>query len=259
MDKLSGLPKVYYINLDRSEDRNAYMINQFNKYGVINYERVSAVDIKSYDGTSFINHELSFGIKPVEAIVSLSHLMALKKFVDSGEFWAVIMEDDVDISTVENWSFSWNELSEKLPDNLNVLQMVIGTRKSKDINFHIHIRSFWDFCATAYLISREYAIAVLNTCLKDNKVDLSYFNTRKKYDKDNTSMFFQESYPTVEEIIFGIEKNKIYSLPIFSYTMEYESLQNPDHYEQALNSRERVMSFWQNQYKHFELNDIIEP
>jgi len=153
---MNNLPKIYYINLKKSLDRNNYMINQFKQYKISNYERVDAEDILNYKNLSFLNGELPKGIRPVEAIVTFSHLKAIKKFIDSEEDWAIIVEDDVDFSTSKYWNFSWEEIFKLLPKNLSILQMTLSTRKNKDINFHLHIRSFWDFNATAYLINKNY-------------------------------------------------------------------------------------------------------
>ena len=39
-DKLKGIPKVNFFNLDNRTDRRTWMVNQFKKYG-IEYNRVS--------------------------------------------------------------------------------------------------------------------------------------------------------------------------------------------------------------------------
>ena len=42
MNKLEGLPKIYYINLDDRPDRREYMEDQFRWWGITDYERVNA-------------------------------------------------------------------------------------------------------------------------------------------------------------------------------------------------------------------------
>jgi len=252
-EKLLNLPRMYYINLDRSEDRNLYMLDQFKKYNISNYERVSAIDKNSYSDLSFLSHDMPRGIKPVDAILSFSHMKALNLFLQSNEEWAIILEDDADISTIDYWQFHWKDLFNLLPDNLNILQMVVGTRTTRDINFHLHIRSFWDFCTTAYLINRKHAQKIIDTFYQNTKIDISSIKNYKKYDKDNISMFFQESYQTPEEVMYGIDVYTVYSIPIFTYTMEYESLCNPEHYSQAYDSRNRVVRFWSQQSKYLSI------
>jgi GR25 family glycosyltransferase involved in LPS biosynthesis len=258
-EKLLNFPKIYYINLDRSEDRNLYMINQFKKYNILNYERVSAIDKNNYIDLSFLSHDIPNGIKPVDAILSFSHMKALDLFLQSGEEWAVILEDDADLSTIDYWNFSWSDLFKLLPNNLNILQMIVGTRTTRDINFHLHTRSFWDFCATGYLINKKHAKKIINTFYKNTKIDIRSIKNYKKYDKDNNGTFFQESYPTTEEVIYGIDVYSIYSIPIFTYTMQYESLCNPEHYSQAYDSRNRVVKFWSQQSKYLSIEDLMMP
>jgi hypothetical protein len=40
---MNYIDKIYYINLDKRIDRKKIMEEQFNKFNIINYERVSAI------------------------------------------------------------------------------------------------------------------------------------------------------------------------------------------------------------------------
>ena len=46
-NKLKGLPKIYYLNLDSRPDRVEWMESQFDKYKISNYERYSASTYKA--------------------------------------------------------------------------------------------------------------------------------------------------------------------------------------------------------------------
>lgn len=51
-EKLIGMPKVYFFNLDNRQDRQKWMVKQFEKYN-IEYERVS--------GTKYLAHKIPHG------------------------------------------------------------------------------------------------------------------------------------------------------------------------------------------------------
>lgn len=260
MDKknkaLSAIPKIYYINLSRSKDRMNYMEKMFKDFEIKNYERVEAEDLLEHKNMEFLSCTLPPGLKPVEAVVTLSHIKALKKILSSGEEWSVICEDDLDISTVNFWNFTWEDFMNNLPKNAKIVQLVVSTRESRDINFHIHLRSFWDFNATAYLIHRDQAEDIVNLYF-NNGLDLSKYKSKKQYDKDNNYSFYQEKYPTVEEVIYGINKEAAYSIPLFTYSMLFESISNPEHYRQTLISHKKVEDFWSTQSKNFTIQDIM--
>jgi GR25 family glycosyltransferase involved in LPS biosynthesis len=86
--------KYYYINLDNRTDRNTHMIRQFDTFNIKNYTRISAT-------------KESFG-----AIgCTKSHIIALKKFIDSGDDICFILEDDYKFVIDPE---KYNELLQKL-------------------------------------------------------------------------------------------------------------------------------------------------
>jgi GR25 family glycosyltransferase involved in LPS biosynthesis len=254
--KLDGFPKVYYINLDRSKVRNIYIINQLKTYGISDYKRISAINSIDMDKSGFLQNTNTEKLRDVEIAIILSHLKAIKEFYESKKDWCVIFEDDIDLSTSQYWNFNWKMLFESLPKNLKILQMVLSTRKSMDINFHIHHVSHWDFNLTGYLISRDGAETILNRYFVDNKLDISSYNSTMVYDKENYSTFSTEKVPTAERIIYTAFEKDTYSIPIFNFNIDLESTANMDHYEQAKDSYNRVLEYWINKSHNFTLQDI---
>ena len=107
--------KYYYINLDNRTDRNTHMIRQFDTFNIKNYTRISAI-------------KENFG-----AIgCSKSHIIALKKFIDSGDDICFILEDDYKFVIDPE---KYNELLQKL-ENVNykieTLQKITQKEKEKE-------------------------------------------------------------------------------------------------------------------------------
>ena len=254
---LSGMPKIYYINLNRSVERNTYMINQFKKYNISNYERVTGEDILENESLDFLGSALPRGLKPVEAVVVFSHIKAIQQFLKTNDDWCIVCEDDVDFSTYEKWNFTWDDFFIRIPKTANIVQLVISTRPSRNINFHIHQRTFWDFNATAYLINRKQATDIVKKYF-DKKLYLDRYKMLKTYDIDNTHTFLQERYSTIEEILYGINKDSVYSIPLFTYDIDLESISNPEHRYQTVLSHDIVVDYWNNKSKNFNIDDIMD-
>jgi len=256
MNNLLNMPKIYYINLKKSKDRNEYIIKHFYDYSINNYERIEAEDINDHKNLKFLEGDLPEGICLVEAIVILSHIKALQQFLNHKEEWAIICEDDLDLSTSRMWNFTWNDFFVRLPKNTNIVQLVNSTRTTKQPNFHFHHRTFWDFNTTAYLINKKQAKLIIDQYF-NKKLNLNMYQTSKKYDFDNLKTFYQETYPTVEEIIYGIKKENVYSISLFLYNIDFESISNPEHSVQSKIGYEKVLNYWKNQAKYFFIDDIM--
>ena len=54
-----------------------------------------------------------------------SHLKALQEFLKTDEKYAIIMEDDVDISIPKFWSFTWVDFMAHVPYDWDVVQLAI--------------------------------------------------------------------------------------------------------------------------------------
>jgi len=106
---------IYYINLDRSEDRREKMEKSFEHEKLI---RISAIDGMEWAiedmfdkrgfpvwnleyRDKFVNEGILFEnsiLPPTHVACNLSHRKAVQKFLDTDDEWAIIMEDDVERS-----------------------------------------------------------------------------------------------------------------------------------------------------------------
>ena len=94
---------IYLINLDRSPDRLAMQNEQFAALS-LTFTRVEAVDGSALDFPHPAMDEKGFHnrhgktINPNELGCTLSHLRAIETFANSDQDFAVILEDDADLS-----------------------------------------------------------------------------------------------------------------------------------------------------------------
>jgi len=91
--------KIYFINLDRSKDR----LIEFNKEIAktkIPSERISAIDAKNLEGNEFIiNNKYNRELLLPEVGCYLSHIKAKQEFLKSKNEYAIILEDDIVLSS----------------------------------------------------------------------------------------------------------------------------------------------------------------
>ena len=123
--KLKGIPHLYVINLDDQVSRWAAAESMLNYWQVENYTRVSAYDGREDDLGGILKGRYPDQMSGGEIGCVTSHLNAMKMFLETDDQYAVMMEDDCDISTVQYWPFEWKDFQAKLPYDFDVVQLAI--------------------------------------------------------------------------------------------------------------------------------------
>lgn len=156
---------VFYINLDKSIDRNNYLMNELNKYKVQNYKRISAIDgskIKNIkndtiDGITFINN---YNIRKNEIGCTLSHIKAIYNIYNNNYNIALIVEDDTSFILSKLWKYKLSELIKNIPSDWGIIQLwcnKINLTEKKLYREH----TFGDYGAVAYLINKKGASDII--------------------------------------------------------------------------------------------------
>ena len=157
--KLKGFGPLYVINLDDQPERWAWMEDQLKYWEIEDYTRISA-----YDGRPDVGSDLSEIIQGryPEQVSSgeigcvTSHLKAIKHFYEETDApYAIIMEDDCDISIARFWTFTWRQFMSRVPYDWDVVQVAIICPGELHVN--IHRRFINDFSTACYVITRHHA------------------------------------------------------------------------------------------------------
>ena len=132
--KLKDFPHVYWINLDDKEDRRQFMENQFAYWEVEN-TRISAYDGREDDLSDILAGKYPDNMSSGEIGCVTSHLKAIKYWLEnSDDEYAIMMEDDCDISVVKHWPFSWKDFFRAAPAAWDILQIAIINPAMPDAN-----------------------------------------------------------------------------------------------------------------------------
>lgn len=148
--------KKYYINLDRSENRNKKITKQFEKYNIKNYHRVEAYDVKKLDSYDYINEYKSFFAgNYVELAVCMSHIKAIETSYQNGDEYALIMEDDINFCTVPYWNIKLENLLKKLNEDCDILLLANNSFLEGEIEILKAQSSYGIATGVCYLITKK--------------------------------------------------------------------------------------------------------
>ncbi len=182
---------IYYINLDRSEERNSQLLHTLKDF---NYDihRISAVDGKNltyedvpeymYEYREKYHTHLTFG----EIACTLSHKKALKEFLQSDYDYAIILEDDAIITP------QLNTLLEHIESvrGWDIIKLENRKIKAKDQNYKVkeiedlslYIPKYVHWCSLAIMYTKIGAEKVLAMNEEIYYAFDTQFRLAKKYD-----------------------------------------------------------------------------
>ncbi len=151
---------TYLINLDRAKQRLELMEQEFKKQDMP-FQKISAVDAEKLDKYEFkIKNRYDRKLVPGEIGCYLSHIQALKTFLESGNSYALIIEDDAvlcdDFKTIlEKSLLAYKDLPEK--HKWDVLKLFNGKRRHIKIT-DIYKNYFLAACGTSVPITTIAAV-----------------------------------------------------------------------------------------------------
>ena len=239
--KLDGFPPVLWLNLDRYQDRHKYMVDHLEYWGIENHTRIVGIDGKEDDPSSYLKGRVPDNMNPGEIGCVLTHLNALKYFVnETTHDEVVIMEDDIDLSTVKNWSFTWREVRKKLPINTDTCQFTVINPNG--IHIKLHHRFINDFSAACYLITRHHAEKVL-----------------KCHQRGDLWKIDQNIRPRAVSEDLILDSGKGYALPILNYRLDMGSAIHEEHIDIFhKDSKKGLEEFWSLSGQDIQLQQLME-
>jgi GR25 family glycosyltransferase involved in LPS biosynthesis len=225
---LKDFGPVYVINVKSREDRLNHIKLEFNKHGVKDYTVIEAVDGSNEDLSLLVDNIDSIPLSKNEIACSISHLKAIKHWLDtSTSEYAIIVEDDLTLETVDKWQWNWKEFLSKIDTYYDVLQLAI-TNVYK-VNTSLHYREIRDSASVCYLIKRAWAEKLINKHFVDNKF---VFNGRNRVRLVADGLIYNEAI--------------CLSFPLFTYSINFDSSINEEHVNTFhIKSRNETLEFWE--------------
>lgn len=193
---------IYYINLDRSTDRNESMKKKFSDTGIRNYTRITAVDGKTLDINEIKKkYDVHKDMNNYTIACTLSHIKAISQAYNDGCDIAIIMEDDCVMDYLKYHEYTINEIVELHP-NKDLFQLTYNSHKILDILYSENLVSDgYQDCTACYLVNRKgmkhimemKQLYVADICLYKNNnscyVNRPFFSYEYTYETNSTIHF----------------------------------------------------------------------
>ena len=238
--KLDGIGPIYYLNLDGQPERREYMETQFDYWGIKNYTRVSSYDGRDDDLSHILKGRYPENMSGGEIGCTTSHLNAIKQFYETGEPYAIMMEDDCSLDLVRFWNFTWKDFHSRIPYDWDVCQIAIIC--TGDIHIKVHKRFVNEFSTACYLITRHHAKKLIDLHCRGDK-----------YKLDNGV----RPRPVADDLIYN--SGNTYALPLLLYRTELGSSIHQDHVEVFHKSNfDSQMNFWQQRGAQMTIQEIMD-
>jgi len=252
VNKLKGIPHVYYFNMDSQTIRRNYMESQFNHYG-INYTRVSGDRFSASNYKEWIDifKDTDYILKhnPIRVLANFaSHIMFLYDWYHTtNDDMMLLMEDDYDLSLIDYWHFDWEYLMSRLPYDWDTLQL--GYEHYEKITFFLNIKDYKSLCFGPTLINRSHVNKILNLFLFDGKI------VTHEHACNYTNPI---AFMSVDSIINNVGKN--YTLPLI--TTNVDLFNHDEHnsyvdYNRQKTNRYIYHYWWATQRDRFTLDDFF--
>ena len=240
--KLNYLPPIYYLNLDGQPERRKYLEDHFDYWGIRpdNYTRISGYDGRNDDLSGILKGRYPENMTSGEVGCTTSHLKAIKQWYDTSDSpYALIMEDDIDLSLARCWNFSWNEFMANLPYDWDVIQLAIICTGS--IHVKLHKRFVNDFSTACYMINRHHAEKLIKFHVRGDK-----------YKLDNGA----KPRAVADDLIYN--SGNTYSMPLFLYRLELGSSIHPEHIDAIhKGNRDGQLNWWQQEGINYDIKELM--
>ena len=238
--KLKGIGPIYCLNLDGQPERWQYMEEQFKYWEITNYTRVSAYDGRDDDLSDILKGRYPDQMSGGEIGCTTSHLKAIKQFYDSGEPYAIMMEDDCCLDLLRFWNFEWRDFYARLPYDWDCCQIAIIC--TGDLHVRIHKRFVNEFSTACYLITRHHAKKLIDLHVRGDK-----------YKLDNGV----KPRAVADDLIYN--SGNTYSLPLLLYRIELGSSIHPEHIDVFHKGNyDAQMNYWTTQGIDLSVNELMD-
>jgi GR25 family glycosyltransferase involved in LPS biosynthesis len=227
-NKFKGIPKIYYLNLDHRLDRNDHMISQFERWGITNYERVSASRFSTSNVEEWEDLIIDKNLIQTYADRSsnLNHLKTIIDWYDNDDSeYCIIMEDDINLNLAVHWMFDWKYLMNNLPYNWDCIQFYVTSPSTIPMYLRKRLSNFYS--SSCYMITRHFAKKLKYYHYDENHW---FWNTKtNSYDKGKYKLFINNKDLRIPEYEYGTTELFIYdlgltySLPIFNLNRKFSS------------------------------------
>ena len=225
-DKLKGLPPIFYLNMDHRTERKEHLENEFSKWGITDYTRVSANRFH----TSKINEwgpklDLML-LAPSDASIVMNEFWTFIDWYNSGiSENMILIQDDLALDLIEYWPFDWNTLYKNLPYNWDIVQFYYC--HNEFLHMHLSPQIGESSSAACILINRNFVEKLMQMHLQPD-------GSFKLANSLRDVSIPRECYSSDDWLIYQVGKS--YTLPILCLNQRLAT--RPDNRQEASENEE---------------------
>lgn len=235
-DFLDGIESIYWINLERSKDRQIKMESLFQDPVFFGkpIQRIEAIDGQLDTVYDKLDIKTRRNTK-LEYACLLSHLKAINTFSQSTYETGLIFEDDVTLEFKKYWRYSLREIIKNAPADWEIIQLCYitsGTLQS-DYTLNNYERNRYGGIASmaAYIINKKAANKFMNE---------TYDNYSEKYKLRDYHTHEADHY------LYKCLRTYTYKYPYFIYPTENTSTLHPEDLSSHIRSKMRIERMYAN-------------
>lgn len=154
--------------------------------------------------------------------INIAFLTLIKNWYDrEEEEYAIFIDDDTDISTIDYWSFSWDEFMANLPRDWECIQLLRENHWYEDTYYKYGVEEIpsltlrekkWDDFGSFFMLKRSHAKKIL---------DRHYISANEFFmDIAQPDRPDFRAYPIIENVIYKFY-GTIYNFPMFLEAIQF--------------------------------------
>lgn len=258
-NKLEGFGPVYWVTLKTSIERQSLMQDQFNNLGIANHKAFYGFDCRETDPYStpgFLDGPCINMLPPGHICSVISHLQAIENWYSTEDSeYLIVMEDDMYLGSVQYWNFTWQDISTRLPNDWEIVQLSLIRENFIPRSFmRVRYRYANNWSAGAYMLKRSYAKKL---------IDRFFTNTGFYFDLESLD---GDIIPLIENVLFEINYGwGAYTLPLFNENISIPSSFYPhfidtEHkFDSHINSAKFIQKWWKTSGKNKTVEELMAP
>lgn len=194
--------KLYYINMDKSIERNKRFLERMDKFNNYDITRIKAITPNELSNFNIQSPLLcSLFMKPAEFSCTLSHLIAIETSYNNNDQYSLISEDDLII----NKNINWNYLISKLPYDWDIIQMHTSHMP------HFNNYTKYNIFKNNWLLKSNSTLPSTALYLISNKGMKKILNRYKI--KNNITLNNHSKYCVADNLLYSNVNRYLFTLP----------------------------------------------
>lgn len=190
-DYFAKYPK-FYINLDRNNNRNSLLLDQFETYKIENFKRVKAYDYKEFE--KMIEKPYIINKNKIdnlyELAITMSHCKAILNVPNIG---GIVMEDDINFCTISHWEKDFKYIISNLPDDCDILLLSNNSIEEKQTIKKLKVGDRKIANGVCYFATKMARDKIKNNFIIDGKFNFETISSKITFDTyflDNFNVYY---------------------------------------------------------------------